>query len=42
MCAANSPVEAGLPAPTSGEARWTPVANRFLNDLGFSGTMPRP
>jgi dienelactone hydrolase len=25
-----------------GLARWTPVVNRFLNDLGFSGTMPRP
>jgi hypothetical protein len=23
-------------------ARWTPVVNRFLNDLGFPGKMPRP
>jgi hypothetical protein len=21
-------------------ARWTPVVNRFLNDLGFPGVMP--
>ena len=25
-----------------GLARWTPVVNRFLNDLGFPGMMPRP
>ena len=25
-----------------GLVRWTPVVNRFLNDLGFPGTMPRP
>ena len=25
-----------------GLARWTPVVNRFLNDLGFPGSMPRP
>ena len=25
-----------------GLARWTPVVNRFLNGLGFPGTMPRP
>jgi dienelactone hydrolase len=25
-----------------GLIRWTPVVNRFLNDLGFAGTMPRP
>jgi dienelactone hydrolase len=25
-----------------GLARWTPTVNRFLNALGFSGTMPRP
>jgi dienelactone hydrolase len=25
-----------------GLARWTPVVNRFLNDHGFPGTMPRP
>ena len=23
-------------------ARWTPIVNRFLNDLGFPGTMPPP
>lgn len=23
-------------------ARWTPVVNRFLNDPGFPGMMPRP
>jgi hypothetical protein len=25
-----------------GLAWWTPVVNRFLNDLGFPGKMPRP
>ena len=25
-----------------GLARWTPVVNRFLNDHGFPGSMPRP
>jgi dienelactone hydrolase len=25
-----------------GLARWTPVVNRFLNDLGFPGVMPPP
>jgi dienelactone hydrolase len=25
-----------------GLGRWTPVVNRFLNDLGFPGMMPRP
>ncbi len=25
-----------------GLAQWTPVVNRFLNDLGFPGSMPRP
>ncbi len=25
-----------------GLGRWTPVVTRFLNDLGFPGTMPRP
>jgi dienelactone hydrolase len=25
-----------------GLAPWTPVVNRFLNDLGFPGSMPRP
>jgi dienelactone hydrolase len=25
-----------------GLAQWTPVVNRFLNDLGFPGQMPRP
>jgi len=23
-------------------ARWTPVVNRFLNDLGFPGMIPPP
>jgi hypothetical protein len=25
-----------------GLSRWTPAVNRFLNDLGFPGSMPRP